>query len=120
MWDGIKSDYRDITCGVPQGSILGPLLFLIYINDMYKSVKFSKIHHFADDTNLLCIENNEKILRKRMNEDLKHIFEWICTNRLSLNIAKTEFIIFMKKRMINRFTLKLDGRLFLNRQKLNI
>ena len=110
--DGIKSDYRDITCGVPQGSILGPLLFLIYINDMYKSVKFSKIHHFADDTNLLCIENNEKILRKRMNEDLKLIFEWLCTNRLSLNVAKTEFIIFKppKKRMINRFTLKLDGK----------
>ena len=89
-----KSDYLDITCGVPQGSILGPLLFLLYINDMNKAVKHSFIHHFADDTNLLCKDKDLKILRKKMNEDLKLIFEWLCANRLSLNVAKTEFIIF--------------------------
>ena len=109
--DGEKSNYLDITCGVPQGSILGPLLFLLYINDMNKAVKNSIIHHFADDTNLLCKEKDLKILRMKMNEDLKLIFEWLCANRLSLNVAKTEFIIFKPPRMKfeERFTLKLNG-----------
>ena len=108
--DGTKSSYLDITCGVPQGSILGPLLFLIYINDMKNSVKNSVVHHFADDTNLLCSDANEKILKKKMNEDLKLIFTWLCSNRLSLNVDKTEFIVFRPPRKVfeNRFTLSLN------------
>ena len=63
--DGCKSSYLNITCGVPQGSILGPLLFLIYINDMKNSVKNSILHHFADDTNLLCSATDEKISKRK-------------------------------------------------------
>ena len=74
---GASSSYRNITCGVPQGSILGPLLFLIYINDMHNAVKHSIVHHFADDTNLLCSDRNPALLRKKMNEDLKLLFEWL-------------------------------------------
>ena len=115
-----KSDYLDITCGVPQGSILGPLLFLLYIHDMNKAVKHSCIHHFADDTNLLCKDKDLKILRKKMNEDLKLIFEWLCANRLSLNVAKTEFIIFKPPRMKleERVTLKLNGTTLLESTKI--
>ena len=100
----------DITCGVPQGSILGPLLFLIYINDMHKSVKHSIVHHFADDTNLLYSHKNPKILRKHMNEDLKLLYNWLCANRLSLNVSKTEFIIFRPPRteLGQRITLSLN------------
>ena len=72
-----------ITCGVPQGSILGPLLFLLYINDMHTAVKYSVVHHFADDTNLLYSDKNPKLLRKRMNEDLKLLFDWLCANHHS-------------------------------------
>ena len=61
---------------------------------MHRSVKFSKTHHFADDTNLLCFDKSEQILKRKMNEDLKLVYEWLCTNRLSLNTDKTEFIIF--------------------------
>ena len=108
--DGKKSSLLDISCGVAQGSILGPLLFLIYINDMKNSVKHSILHHFADDTNLLCSDKDEKNLRKKMNEDLKLISVLLCANRLSLNVDKTEFIVFRppRKKIENRFTLKLN------------
>ena len=108
--DGKTSPYLDISCGVPQGSILGPLLFLIYINDMKNAVKHSIVHHFADDTNLLCSDKCDKALKRKLNEDLKLIYAWLCSNRLSLNVDKTEFIVFRppRKKMDNRFTLKLN------------
>ena len=64
--NGAYSPFLDINCGVPQGSILGPLLFLIYINDMHVSIKNSVVHHFADDTNLgnFVITKIQKLLRK--------------------------------------------------------
>ena len=105
-----KSQNRKVSCGVPQGSVLGPLLFLIYINDMNKALKNCITHHFADDTNLLCSKRNLKELRKTMNEELSLLFEWLCANRLSLNVSKTEFIVFRPNRKtINQtFTLKLN------------
>ena len=77
---------------------------------MHNAVKHLIIHHFADDTNLLCSDKNPAMLRKKMNEDLKLIFDSLCANRLSLNAAKTEFIIFKppKKRLKERITLKLN------------
>ena len=58
--NGSQSKNGNICCGVPQGSILGPLLFTIYINDMHQAVTSSKMHHFADDTNLLFSNKNQK------------------------------------------------------------
>ncbi len=109
--NGENSCYRNITCGVPQGSILGPLLFLIYINDRHYAIGNSLVHHFADDTNLLCSHKDPKVLRKMLNTDLRDLFSWLCSNRLSLNVSKTEFIIFKppKMRLSQRITLKLNG-----------
>ena len=74
------------------------------------SVKNSILHHFADDTNLLCSDAKESNLKKKMNEDLRLIYVWLCANRLSLNVDKTEFIVFRPphSKIENRFTLKLN------------
>ena len=96
--NGMSSSRLPVTCGVPQGSILGPLLFLIYINDMHLSMQSSTIYQFADDTNLLYSCKSLKILCKKINKDLVLLYEWLCANRLSLNAGKTEFIIFRPPR----------------------
>ena len=58
--NGYESGLAGLNCGVPQGSVLGHLLFLLYINDHNQAIKFCKVHHFADDTNLLCLSNYQK------------------------------------------------------------
>ena len=70
--NGYDSGFAAINCGVPQESVLGPLLFLLYINDLNQAIKFCKVHHFADDTNLLCLSNSIKKLNKLVNADLKY------------------------------------------------
>ena len=94
---GYESGLAAINCGVPQGSVLGPLLFLLYINDLNQAIKFCKVHHFADDTNLLCLSNSIKKLSKLVNADLKHLLNWLNANKISLNVKKTEMIIFKSK-----------------------
>ena len=92
--NGFASSSSSITCDVPQGSVLGPLLFLIYINDLHVTIKHWKIHHFADDTNLLVINTSLKRLNKVLNIDLKNLTNWLNANKISLNVSKTELIIF--------------------------
>ena len=86
-----------LNCGVPQGSMLGPLLFLLYMNDLNQAIKFCKVHHFADDTNLSCLSNSIKKLKKLVNSDLKHLVNWLNANKISLNVKKTEMVIFKFK-----------------------
>jgi hypothetical protein len=118
--NGTSSPNAYVTCGVPQGSILGPLLFILYINDMHNAVKNSTVYHFADDTNLLCSHKNPKTLRKLVNDDLRVLFTWLCSNRLSLNVAKTEFVIFKPPRcpLSERITLKLNGKTLYESKKI--
>ena len=79
--------------GVSQGSVLGPLLFLIYINDLNQALKFSRVHHFADNTNLLLVDNSLKKINKHIDHDLKLPTTWIRANRISLNTSKTEILL---------------------------
>ena len=79
---------------MPQGSVLGPLLFLIYINDIYKASNKLGFYLFADDTNLLYADRNIKSLESVVNVELLNVCDWLRANILSLNIKKTNFVIF--------------------------
>ena len=79
---------------MPQGSILGPLLFLIYINDLSKAIIFSSVHHFADDINILYLSSSLKDINKKSNHDLSNLVPWLRANKILLNISKTEIVIF--------------------------
>ena len=92
--DSLTSDISNIVCGVPQGSVLGPLLFLLYVNDIYSSSLKFKFYLFADDTNILFCHKNLKCLEKIMNDELSKVCKWLISNKLSLNIRKSNFIIF--------------------------
>ena len=112
---GQSSKYTTLEHGVPQGSVLGPLLFLLYINDLHECIKFSKAFHFADDTNLLYIppkrSRNRNIVRK-LNIDLKSLNNWLLANKISLNSTKTELIIFRQKnKSIQPIKIKLNGKI---------
>ena len=87
--NGSNSSIKTILTGVPQGSVLGPLLFLIYINDLCKCVKYSETYHFADDTNMLQSPSSLETLAKWMNLDIKNLSLWLKANKLSLNVMKT-------------------------------
>ena len=84
--NGYESGLAALNCGVPQGSVLGPLLFLLYTRDLNQAIKLCKVHHFAGDTNLLCLSNPIKKLNKLVNGDLKHLANWLNANKSSLSV----------------------------------
>ena len=99
-YNGTVSSTKTITCGVPQGSILGPLLFLIYINDLYNVCLESVPILFADDTNLFYSGSNIETLVRSINDELSNISTWLKTNKLSLNVKKTHYMIFHRKKAV--------------------
>ena len=96
IYDGYQSELKVTRCGVPQGSILGPMLFLLYINDLtnVSSVYMSIL--FADDSNLFCTGTDPKNMIRQVKEELAKIYAWINANTSSLNIDKINFM-FMPK-----------------------
>ena len=90
-----------MVCGVPQGSSLGPFLFLIYINDLPNCSEFLSFKIFADDTNLFASAKDIKSLELQMNLELKKVKEWCDINKLSINLKKTNYMIVKSPRKKN-------------------
>src|SRR3989442_476604 len=95
----ISSSLLDITCGVPQGSILGPMLFQLYINDLHDCSKLLMLFLFADDTTLVFSSSNLNLLFTIVNNELQLLADWLAINKLSLNVSKTNYILFKNNRL---------------------
>jgi hypothetical protein len=108
---GAQSDQRRVSCGVPQGSILGPLLFILYINDFtHFSNNCSKVL-FADDTNVFMSSSDITELFRSMSVELGKLSQWLIANKLSINLSKTHYILFWpgRKSLLPNPKLEFDG-----------
>ena len=96
------SDLLGVHYGVPQGSILGPLLFIIYIDDIVKQIDHCTVHLYADDTILYFSDKDINRIECLLNADLKRVHKWMCLNKLSLNVSKTESILIGNRTMLSK------------------
>lgn len=111
--NGVRSDQATVECGIPQGSVLGPLLFSLYINDLGNVVKKSKLALYADDTCIYYSAKNATEIKSALENDLQAISEWLACNKLKLNLAKCEFLLVgtrnRHKKVDKKLTVSLDG-----------
>jgi len=104
------SSRSKMTMGVPQGSILGPILFLVYINDMSSCSELLNFIHFADDTTVSLSRTNSVALAADANAEMDRLREWLCANRLSLNVDKTCYMLISDFLNVEDFELNVAGR----------
>ena len=114
-YNGHVSSRNNISCGVPQGSILGPLFFLLYINDINNASKILQLILFADDTNVFLSHKDADCLANILNTELNKLSIWFRANKLSLNLKKTKFMVFKPSQKRKSH----DIQLFINDYKLD-
>ena len=104
-----KSEMRQIRCGVPQGSILGPLLFLVYMNDLCNISERLNFIQFADDTSVFMTHDDPHTLMENFNQELEKLFDWLLVNKLVLNVNKTKYMVFTKRNVAHDFNVKIGN-----------
>lgn len=95
-----KSAYQTVTCGVPQGSVLGPLLFSLFINDLPNAIQCSQILMYADDTALIFTGNSLESIENPINNELQRISTWFRNNHLTLNTEKLNMLFFVQNKSV--------------------
>ena len=110
-FNNVRSTSQGISCGVPQGSILGPLFFILYVNDLNNASLLDAIL-FADDTNLFISHSDPVYLINILNRELNSLSIWFAANRLSLNLSKTNFMVFKPRQKRQLF----EFQVFINEQ----
>ena len=115
--NGKISDVNQITCGVPQGSILGPLFFLIYINDLHGVLGNNYFHLYADDTVIYCMNENVKSAEIELQNILDKFSKWCAINALTINTNKTKTMLFGSR---NRIKNSYKPELFINKELLQL
>ena len=103
LMNSFMSTPKLVKCGVPQGTILGPLLFLLYINDLPNCLYFSQPRMYADDTSLTFASADLKHIDDCLNYDLNRVYTWLSANKLALNLTKTEFMLVASRQKLSTF-----------------
>ena len=111
--NGFLSWDRFLTCGIPQGTILGPLFFITYINDLPNCLSNSEPRMYADDTHITFASNNIQNINTVLNEDLARVEKWLTAYKLTLNASKTDFLLIGSRQRLSSFhnppSLMIDG-----------